>query len=249
MWVVTTFLPLVLYPLGLALVGLIFVFLFRKRTLIWRFGLLACFLLLFLGGNRLVADWLLWQLESRYPPLDTLTKADVILVLGGVTEPPAPHRSTPEVNDGADRLIYAAQLYKQGVAPKILVTGGRTESLVPEADIMAELLMMFDVSDADIYRESRSFNTEDNARFSKQLMLEKGLDSAVLVTSAAHMRRAVLIFEELGVKVFPAPTDYRTSTLDYFWITDTFPEAKHLEKTTAAFKEYLGYLYLKLRGY
>ena len=52
----------------------------------------------------------------------------MIVVLGGGTEPKMYPRSLVEVNGAGDRIIYAAQLYRNGgSAPKILLTGGRVD--------------------------------------------------------------------------------------------------------------------------
>lgn len=243
------FLPIFIYPLGVALVCLGFIFFLSRKPFVLRSLCVVAFVVLFVGGNRYVSDQLLWQLEKQFPPLETGIKANVIVVLGGVTKPPMPYRVIPEIGEGGDRLTYAAHLYKEGRAPYILVSGGRVGSHTAEADSMASFLMMLGVPNEVIIREIESRNTEENAINSKKLMLENGFENSLLVTSAAHMRRASKIFGHQNIKHTAAPIDYRTTGLTYYWPTDTLPEARHLEKTTGVIKEYLGYLYLKLKGY
>jgi len=248
-WLVQHFLPQFLYPLGLVLIGLVLIFSFKRSIFITRTLCVLAFLILFVGGNRFVADQLLWQLEKQFPALEADVKVDVIIVLGGITRPSSPYRQIPEIGEGGDRLTYAAYLYKEGKAPKILVSGGRIGVHQAEADSMAAFLMMLDVPEDAIIRERRSTNTEENAIHTRKLMLENGLKSALLVTSAGHMRRAAKIFEYQNIEHIAAPTDYRISGLEYYWRTDLLPEARHLEKTTSVVKEHLGFWYLKLKGY
>lgn len=243
------FLPQFLYPLGMALICLGFIFFLKRSSVISRLLTVFALLVLFIGGNRFFADQVLWQLERQFPVLHESSRADVIIVLGGVTRPSAPYRQIPEIGEGGDRLTYAAYLYKKGYAPQILVTGGRIGRHEAESNAMVAFLKMLDVPGQAILSEDQSTNTEENAIQAKKLMLEQGLETALLVTSAAHMRRASRIFQHQNIDHIPAPTDYRVSGLHFYWPTDLLPEARHLEKTTTVIKEHLGFWYLKLKGY
>ena len=84
------------------------------------------------------------SLEWRYPPLTSQTEADVIIVLGGATRSQSYPWPINEMNEAGDRLLYASHLYQQGVAPKLLLSGGGVafgESNSPtEAETMAAIL-------------------------------------------------------------------------------------------------------------
>jgi uncharacterized SAM-binding protein YcdF (DUF218 family) len=73
-----------------------------------------------------------------------------------------------------------------------------------------------------------------------------------LITSAFHMPRALLIFEQEGIAVIPAPTDYLTVTAPEASVTweklliSLLPEAGNLEVTTRALKEYIGLIVANL---
>ncbi len=118
--------------------------------LVWRWrrwallGVIVALLVLWIGGNRIVSMALAQSLEWRYPPLQSQTEADVIVVLGGATRPQSYPRPINEMNEAGDRLLYALHLYQQGIAPKLLLSGGGVafgESDVPaEAETMAEIL-------------------------------------------------------------------------------------------------------------
>ena len=74
----------------------------------------------------------------------------------------------------------AAELYRQGLAPKILFTGGlgrNTEGLLPEPEAVrfAQVAMECGVPAADILIEDRSTNTKENIEFTRRLLEEAGI--------------------------------------------------------------------------
>lgn len=83
-------------------------------------------------------------------------------------------------NFNTDIARRAAELYHQGLAPKILFTGGlgrNTEGLLPEPEAVrfARVAMECGVPEADILIEDRSTNTKENILFTRQLLEEKNL--------------------------------------------------------------------------
>jgi uncharacterized SAM-binding protein YcdF (DUF218 family) len=66
----------------------------------------------------------------------------------------------------------------------------------------------------------------------------------LLVTSAAHLPRAMGIFQELGMKPIPAPGDFRYSP--HYFLIDFFPSGNNLTNMEAVIHEYLGLAYLYL---
>ena len=83
-------------------------------------------------------------------------------------------------NFNTDIARRAAQLYLEGVAPKILFTGGlgrNTEGLLPEPEAhrFARVVMECGVPKEDILLEDRSSNTKENIDFTRQLLVEKGI--------------------------------------------------------------------------
>ncbi len=264
---VSKILPLFFYPLGLAALLLAVVVAADlwggRRT--WRTGLTAAaLLLLWLGGNHGVAHGLIGGLERKFAVVEA-PQAEVIVVLGGATRPPFPPRPLPEVSEEGDRLIYAAELYRMGAAPRILVSGGRIGWLrgggpeETEAADMTALLTRLGVPETAIWQEPLAENTYENALYSRALLAEKGIDRVILVTSAFHMPRAVAVFEKQGFEVIPAPTDFFTagSAVDVTTAPDQLaariyyflPQSEQLEITTIALKEYLGRVIYRLRGW
>ncbi|MEA4908625.1 MAG: YdcF family protein [Chloroflexi bacterium] len=256
------FLPIFAYPVGAAAVLLVLYFLVYKRRS-WQNGIVAlALILIWLGGNRWVAYGLSRTLEWRYLPGGDIPSADVIVVLGGGTEPPQYPRPMVELNAAGDRLVYAAHLYNEGKAPNILVSGGSIEWLGTEEDQPASdmqvILSMMGVPEDVVWLQPDSQNTYEDALYTRQMLDQKGIQRVILVTSAMHMPRAVALFEKQGIQVIPAPTDFKLTVDGWNNLTrpdweaqliNIFPNVSNLSLTTNVLKEYFGMVVYRLRGW
>ena len=251
--------PQLIYPIGLVFFLIVLAIILRRQPRI-QSGLLWVTLGVFmLTSNGVVAKSLIRSLESQYEPLGEGVSADLIVVLAGGEEPMTPPRSIPELNGAGDRYIYALQLYKQGTASKVLVSGGGISWLDNQdsgAVQIASLLKLIGLPEEDLILEHGSRNTFENAQESAKLILENSYSQIVLVTSAYHMPRAVGVFEEQGLSIIPAPVDYQVTDQDRFvnpdqsWqnrILDLIPSLEAMGLTTRAMREYIGILIYSLR--
>jgi uncharacterized SAM-binding protein YcdF (DUF218 family) len=255
------FLPLFIYPTGLITLLILLALLFWKKRRLSLTLLIFAFGVLFVAGNKYVATSLARTLEWRHPPLPAGSSADVIVVLGGGTEPNVDPRSMIEVNSAGDRVLYALKLYNEGAAPVLLLSGGDIDFLYDSpstpADDMAALMEMLGVPRDDILVQNDSLNTQQDAEYSCAIIKEKGYMKVILVTSAFHMPRSVALFEAQGCPVIPAPVDYSVtedswnalfhpSTEEFF--IDLLPSYTHLSAVTKSMKEYLGMIFYHLTG-
>lgn len=255
-------LPLLVYPVSLASLLIISALLLKNRPILIRTFLITAVLLLWIGGNHWFTAALIRSLEWQYLPQEEYEATDVLVLLGGGTDPMEYPRQIVEVNSAGDRVLYAAHLYRQGKAANILISGGNIDWLVSSpstgAEDMALLLQMMGVPEDAIWLETESRNTYENAVFSQRILEEKGIDRVLLVTSAMHMPRSVKLFERQGLQVIPAPTDFIITQAG--WennygnsierkIINFFPSADNLSLTTRSLKEYIGMLIYKLRGW
>ena len=71
----------------------------------------------------------------------------------------------------------------------------------------------------------------------------------ILVTSASHMRRAVLMFQKVGLDPHPAPADHRVMRGNQHPLLKYLPSAGALQKSRRAIYEYMGLTWAKLRGH
>ena len=230
-------------------------------------GLLLIYVLI--CGNKLPGAYLTRKLEQAYPPYTGNEKVDAIVVLGGGTVTKSPPRQMVELNGGADRITYAAQLFRNGAAELIILGGSyirwrdgdvQTESGISSpASEMADLMIgLLGIPEDALLIQDRSLNTYEEAVEDAKLLKERGLKRILLVSSATHMRRAVPLFEKQGLEVIPAPVDYSFSDQEWdnllrfdaataasFFI----PTIGNMSALQNALKEYLGYFTYHLRGW
>lgn len=207
---------------------------------------------IWLAAMPVTARFALGLLERQYPvePVVDMPSADVAVVLGGGIDGMIPPRQNIELGDAADRVYLAAELFKAGKVKAILVSGGNlpwTASARPEAEDIRTLLISWGVPPDAIKTGGESRTTAENAREVKALWPSLGASSALLVTSAAHMPRALASFRKAGIPVIPAPADIR-SVDDTLTLLDFLPDARALADTTAAAKEAAGYAVYWARG-
>jgi uncharacterized SAM-binding protein YcdF (DUF218 family) len=256
------FLPLFVYPLGLAsLLLLVMLIFWKKRKFALTLGIIAL-VFLFLGGNKYVAYSLARSLEWQYLPAATPAKADVIVVLGGATEPALAPRPEVELNAAADRLVHGAHLYQEGIAPHLLLSGGDIDFLTlsstsPASD-MESIMEMLGVPANAMWLQGKSQNTYEDALYSCQMIKDKGAKTIVLVTSAIHMPRAVGVFKKQGCNVVPSPADFTVTQAAWsnLWSSDwqelvinLVPNYSNLSLTTKTLKEYIGWWTYRLKGW
>ncbi|CDN09960.1 Putative membrane protein [Richelia intracellularis] len=189
-----------------------------------------------------------------------LPTADAIVVLGGATKSAFRPRPGVDLAEQGDRVIYAAQLYRQQKAPVIILSGGRIDwggGGTPESTDMAMILTSLGIPKKAIIEEPDSLNTYQNAVNTRKIVVEKGIKRVLLITSAMHMPRSLLIFKKQGMDVIPAPTDFLVSEGEMqelgatpkAAILNLIPNTSNLHEFTLAQKEYLGMLIYRLRGW
>lgn len=115
-----------------------------------------------------------------------MSHADAIVVLGG--EPLA-------------RPLEAARLYKEGVAPRVFVTGSG------DAGECKRVLMGAGVPAKAITLENKSTTTYANATLLKPFLEEAKVRSALIVTSPFHTRRALATFHKVILGITFGVTD------------------------------------------
>jgi uncharacterized SAM-binding protein YcdF (DUF218 family) len=166
---------------------------------------------------------------------------DAIVVLGGGINPAMPPaRTFPDLNDSADRMWLAARLFHQGVAPRIVVSGGgfmaREDGATTEAAAMRLFLIDLGVPSDAIVPEDRSINTIENMRYVRRMV---GEGRVALVTSAYHMPRSLLIARREKLAVAAFPTDFRALRATRPFWENWIPSAESLSIACLAVRELL----------
>jgi uncharacterized SAM-binding protein YcdF (DUF218 family) len=105
------------------------------------------------------------------------------------------------------RLDHAADLYHEGIAPFVVVTGGKqVGDRFTEATAGADYLHDRDVPDDAILREVQGRSTYESLRATRRFLEMRGIDDVVLVTDPFHSLRARLVAEEVGLRAVTSPT-------------------------------------------
>ena len=200
------------------LLGIALVLRWRRRRSAMRICLGLAVVLPLLYGLLPLSTPPLQRLENKYamPDLGAGT-IDGIIVLGGHTSPGwiSDSRDQAQQNRAADRLTKGLMLHRQH-ATSTLIFSGFSGKLAPkgwsEAETTRRLVAELGVSEAGILYETTSRNTFENAVNSLDVAVPQPGSRWVLITSAAHMPRAVGAFEAAGWKnISPYPVDFRTA--------------------------------------
>jgi len=151
------------------------------------------------GGFASLRIWQQGQVDEERP-------ADAIVVLGA-----AQYDGRPSPVFRA-RLDHAISLYRAGVAPNLVVTGGKQPGdRTTEAAVARRYAIDHGVPAEAIFGEDEARNTLDSLRGVRGAMRDRGLSSAVFVSDPTHMLRVVRIASDLGLEAYSSPT--RTSPI------------------------------------
>lgn len=119
-------------------------------------------------------------------------KSDAIIVLGYSLE----NGETPS-DYLTSRMETSLSLYNEGYAENIIVTGGKgpTDN-IPVSVAMRKWFIDNNVPRDAIYHDTMSNNTYENFVFAKEICVENGFESVIIVTNDFHMYRSMTIADE-----------------------------------------------------
>jgi uncharacterized SAM-binding protein YcdF (DUF218 family) len=225
-------------------------------TRAWPLGrklIMAALLFLILAGLSPLGNLLLLPLENRFPQWEASSRSPAgIIVLGGSQETTVTiERGQISLNESAERMTEAAMLARRYPLAKLVFTGGDGGLLGGagnEADDAENLFVKLGVPSSQLIMERASRNTYENAGLVAKAMQPKPGEVWLLVTSAAHMPRAVGCFRKAGIYVTPYPVDYRTrGWLDATSFSPSLSDG--LGRVDGAAHEWLGLVVYKVLGY
>jgi uncharacterized SAM-binding protein YcdF (DUF218 family) len=213
---------------------------------------IASVLLLAIAGWLPLGNALILPLEERFPPWDSSRGAPTgIISLGGAIDTVvSPVRGEVALNEAAERLTAMAELMRRYPQAHIAFSGGSGRLIydgATEAEFAVRLLESFGIERSRIILESRSRDTDENARFSKEVLQPKPGERWLIVTSAHHMPRAIGAFRAAGFPVEAFPVDYRTrGAIDLLRPFATLGDG--LRRTDTAVREWVGLVAYRLTG-
>ncbi len=161
-------------------------------------------------------------------PADVLIKADVIIVVSGDN----------------DRMKHAIDLYKQAYAPKLILSGAAKEGFTSNAKAMQLEASRSGIPNEAIILEEKSYNTYENALYTKEIVLSQEIENIILVTSPYHQRRVYetfnSVFKNSGITFQNSPSTYSSWKADNWWQSE--------KETHLTLEEIIKTLWAKISG-
>jgi uncharacterized SAM-binding protein YcdF (DUF218 family) len=248
--------PPLVFPPGGNLVLFVLAWLLRKRRPRLASALFLVSVITLYGlSTKAGSTALLAPLENWYPEVAVASapQAEAIVVLGGGVMAEAGQHNEPELAEAGDRIRKGAALFKAGKSPLIVVSGGNIDFLdgarEPEAVSSGRILESLGIPAAAFVAEDKSRNTHENAEFMWRLLNARGIHRILLVTSAAHMPRAVALFRHAGFVVVPVASNHITGWGQPSLLFRLVPEPQLLAHSRGALREYAGLAVYGLRGW
>jgi vancomycin permeability regulator SanA len=144
------------------------------------------------GGSRIVTPEEAAELDD----------VNCILVLGcGVREDGTPSHMLE------DRLRRGVDLYKQGAAPKLLMSGDHGRVDYNEVGTMKQYAVEEGIPSGDVFMDHAGFSTYESLYRAKEVF---ATEKIIIVTQEYHLYRALYIAERLGLEAYGVDADYRT---------------------------------------
>ena len=229
------------FGLTLLIIGIYFILIQKKsRAKLFLFSGLSVFLLF---SYPPFANFLVKNLENQYPKYDYKRNLKYIHVLGnGHTTDETQPLSSQISSAGTKRVLEGVIIYKRMPHMKLIFTGNKGKTNTSIAEMNAKLARVLGVNSKDIIKGVLPLDTKEEAIFTKSIVGEKPF---VLVTSATHMPRAMMLFESLGMHPIAAPTSfYKIGKISYLLAPNIYAFAT----ATVAMHEYIGIVWAKIKG-
>lgn len=193
-----------------------------------------------------VGDWIIFPLEAAAPPALRLPgKIDGIVILGAaIDENITAYHGLVAINGQAERIAYAVPLIRKYPRATVVYAGGSPDGHEQtEADLAKILFQMWKVNTSNMIFERQSRNTYENILYAKDLAKPQLGQNWLLVTSAAHMPRAMKVAQKQNWEMIPYPVDYVSGG----WTGLSGGNLRYnLERIDKAVQEYIGLMAYRL---
>jgi len=204
--------------------------------------------LVFAASLRPIGNGLLRPLEYRYPAVlnaaSIVPAPDYVAVLGGAFAPNDGLPVTAALEaDAVVRLVEAIRLMRQLPRARLLVSGGSVNGNPPSARGYASAALALGVPADLIVVLDSARDTGAEIREIRSLI---GASPVLLVTSAAHMPRAMAYCTLAQLHAVAAPAGNRTRPPGSWTVSALVPSGSSLHNSELALHEYLGMLALRI---
>ena len=220
----------------------------RKRRLLFTAALVA---LVFFTNPFIIRQCISWY-EVKEVPMNTVGKYNAGILLGGMVSYNQ-YVDRGYFNPASDRFIQTALLFKTGHINNIIVAAGNgyiTKNNFREALFIKERLIQLGIPAEQIFTDTSSRNTLENARFSKRIIDSFHIPGPyLLISSAMHLPRAQKVFTKVGLKTDLYPCDFVAHRISNNFFEDyLLPSSYALPQWDSWIKEIVGTITYKITG-
>jgi len=215
-------------------------------------------ILLYVFGATSVPARLLASLETPWlnATVDHVTNTvDVVVMLGGVASYSPYDVFDADFRRTVDRVLTAMECIRRGKAHVLVLGGGRprgTKTPISEGELLTPWVREWLPKDCKIYHLPMPRTTREEGLYFKQLAEKHGWKTLILVTSAAHMRRARGVFRALGFEPYCVACDFIGQAAFLGWKDRPFnpvPNPQNIDLWDNYLHEQIGWIYYRLRGW
>jgi uncharacterized SAM-binding protein YcdF (DUF218 family) len=196
-------------------------------------------------STPLVPGLALNSLENRYEPIQVEqlgdpAEYDYIVILGGGHgfDDRLPANSLLST-DALGRLAEGIRLHRQLPNSYLVMSGYSASGRTTQAEMLKEAALLLGVEENRILMQKEPANTYQEAKVFSERFADN--NRAILVTTASHMPRAVMMFHLFEVDVTPSPANYRLKQSEGAGYLG-FPSTRNMNHLKTAIHEYAGML-------
>ena len=131
---------------------------------------------------------------------DETRSADVIIVLGSAVWPN--EQPSPSLKARTDRAI---ELYWGGYATHLILSGGLGRHPPEEAEVMRRLAAQAGIPSEVLILDRDARSTRESLLGASEIMLDRGWDTILVVSDPFHMKRSLLMAEDMGLAAHGSP--------------------------------------------
>ena len=227
--------------ISLLLLGLLFLYLHKNKYA--KISLSLSLSLFLLYAYPPFSNYLVTNLESKYPNYDYRSDVKYIHVLGSGHNTDTTQPLSSRIGGaGIKRNLEGMFIHLKTPNSKIIFTGFEGKSDTTTAKMNATFAITLGIKEENLILNGEAKDTREEALFTKSII---GDEPFILVTSATHMPRAMMLFESLGLHPIAAPTDFHKKKFDGYF---KMPSVGSFFKSQIAMHEYMGMLWAKIRG-
>ena len=227
---------------SLFIIGLYF--LFFKSEKLSKIFLSFSFGLLFLFSYPPFSNYLISSLENENLKYKYDRDIRYIHVLGGGYNTDKAQPISSQIGEASvKRVLEGIIIHFNTPNSQLIFTGYKGDSDVAGAVMNARLATALGVEKEDMIINPEPKDTEEEALYLNSILDDN--EPFILVTSATHMKRSMMLFKSLGLNPIPAPTNFYKQESEPLL---SKPDVTSFKNSTIAMHEYIGILWNKIRA-